>query len=53
MMPIVKVRMKRPEVYRNGGLTLTYDGQVGFVLEDADNPHNATIHADRVCSNCG
>jgi len=45
MMPIVKARMKQPEVYHNGGLTLTYDGQVGFVLEDADNPHNATIHA--------
>jgi tetratricopeptide (TPR) repeat protein len=45
MMPIVKARMKRPHVYRNGGLTLTYDGEVGFVLEDAENLRNATIHA--------
>jgi tetratricopeptide (TPR) repeat protein len=45
MMPIVKARMKRPEVYRNGGLTLSCDPHVGFVLEDADNPRNATIHA--------
>ena len=45
MMPIVKARMRRPEVYRNGGLTLTYDGGVGFVLEDTENPRNATIHA--------
>jgi tetratricopeptide (TPR) repeat protein len=45
LMPIVKARMKRPEVYRNGGLTLTCDPHVGFVLEDADNPRNATIHA--------
>ena len=45
MTPIVKARMKRPKVYRNGGLTLTYDGGVGFVLEDTENPRNATIHA--------
>jgi len=45
MTPIVKARMRRPKVYRNGGLTLTYDGGVGFVLEDTENPRNATIHA--------
>jgi tetratricopeptide (TPR) repeat protein len=45
MTPIVKARMRRPEVYRNGGLTLTYDGGVGFVLEDTENPRNATVHA--------
>ena len=45
MTPVVKARMRRPEVYRNGGLTLTYDGGVGFVLEDTENPRNATIHA--------
>jgi tetratricopeptide (TPR) repeat protein len=45
MTPIVKARMRRPEVHRNGGLTLTWDGQVGFVLEDTENPRNATIHA--------
>ena len=45
MTPVVKARMHKPQVYRNGGVTLTFDGQVGFVLEDADNPLNATIHA--------
>jgi len=45
MTPIVKARMRRPEVHRNGGLTLTWDGGVGFVLEDTENPRNATIHA--------
>jgi len=44
MTPIVKARMRKPEIYKTGGITLTYDGQVGFVLEDADNPLNATIH---------
>jgi len=45
MAPLVKARMRQPKVYRNGGLTLTYDGEVGFVLEDTENPRNATIHA--------
>jgi len=36
--------MRKPQVYRNGGVTLTMDEQVGFVLEDAENPLNATIH---------
>jgi tetratricopeptide (TPR) repeat protein len=45
LTPTVKARMKRPEVYRNGGITLTYDGEVGFVLEDTENPFNASIHA--------
>lgn len=45
MTPIVKARMKRPEVYHNGGLTLAWDGKVGFVLEDTENPRNATVHA--------
>jgi tetratricopeptide (TPR) repeat protein len=44
MMPLIKARMRRPHVYRNGGLTLTYD-QSGFVLEDAENPRNATVYA--------
>jgi len=44
MTPVVKARMRKPKVHRNGGVTLTYDEQVGFVLEDADNPFNATIH---------
>jgi hypothetical protein len=45
MTPVVKARMRQPKVYRNGGLTLTYDGQVGFVLEDTENRRNASIHA--------
>jgi tetratricopeptide (TPR) repeat protein len=45
MTPVVKARMRQPKVYRNGGVTLTYDPQVGFVLEDAENPFNATVHA--------
>ncbi len=45
MTPIVKARMRRPEVYRNGGVTLTYDGRIGFVLEDMENSSNATVHA--------
>jgi tetratricopeptide (TPR) repeat protein len=45
MTPIVKARMRHPRVHRVAGLTLTWDGEVGFVLEDADNPLNYTIHA--------
>jgi len=45
MTPIVKARMRQPEIHRNGGLTLTWDGEVGFVLEDKENPRNATLHA--------
>lgn len=45
MTPIVKARMRHPRVHRNGELTLTYDGGVGFVLEDKGNSRNATIHA--------
>ena len=26
-------------------MTLTWDGEVGFVLEDDDNPHNYTVYA--------
>ena len=45
MTPLVKARMRKPQVYHNGDVTLTYDEQVGFVLEDAGNPLNGTIHA--------
>jgi tetratricopeptide (TPR) repeat protein len=45
MSPVVKARMTRPKVHRNGGVTLTYDPQVGFVLEDSENPLNATVYA--------
>lgn len=45
LMPMVKARMKQPVVRRNEGVTLTYDGGVGFVLEDEENAHNATVYA--------
>jgi tetratricopeptide (TPR) repeat protein len=45
MTPIVKARMRQPRVYRNGDLTLTCDDQVGFVLENSENPRNGTIQA--------
>jgi len=45
LAPIVKARMERPTVYRTDAVTLTYDGQVGFVLEDADNSRNGTVYA--------
>jgi tetratricopeptide (TPR) repeat protein len=45
MTPIVKARMVHPHVYRNGDVTLTWDGQVGFVLEDAGNLRNYSIYA--------
>ena len=45
MAPVIKARMRRPQVRRVSGLTLTWDGEVGFVLEDADNPNNYTLYA--------
>ncbi len=45
LTPVVKARMKRSQAHRNGGLTLTYDGEVGFVLEDTENSRNATVYA--------
>ena len=45
MTPLVKARMRLPRVYRNGGVTLTYESEIGFVLEDTENPRNGTIHA--------
>ena len=45
MSPIVKARMTRRAVYRVGGVTLTFDGHVGYVLEDGENPLNGTVHA--------
>jgi hypothetical protein len=45
MTPLVKARMRLPQVYRNGGVTLTYESEAGFVLEDTENPRNGTIHA--------
>jgi len=45
MGPIVKARMRQPQVYRNGDVRLTFDPEVGFVLEDEGNIHNGTIYA--------
>jgi len=47
MAPIVKTRMKHPTVYRTDAVTLTYDGYVGFVLEDSENRRNVTVYAGR------
>jgi tetratricopeptide (TPR) repeat protein len=44
MAPIVKARMNRPRIFRNGGVTLTYD-PLSFVLEDTENPRNATVYS--------
>jgi tetratricopeptide (TPR) repeat protein len=43
--PVVKARMRRPVVLRSGSVVLTYDGTVGFVLEDEENEQNGTVHA--------
>lgn len=43
--PIVKARMKHPVVHRQGGVSLTFDPRVGYVLEDKENIRNGTIHA--------
>ncbi len=45
MLPVVKARMRRPEVYRNDSVTLSFSSEVGYVLEDTGNIRNATIHA--------
>jgi tetratricopeptide (TPR) repeat protein len=45
LTPIVKARMRHPQVRRVGGVTLTWDGEVGFVLEDDGNAHNYTVYA--------
>lgn len=45
LAPVVKTRMKHPTVYRTDAVTFTHDGQVGFVLEDAENRRNGTVYA--------
>jgi len=45
LAPVVKARMKHPTVYRTDAVMFTHDGQVGFVLEDAENPRNVTVYA--------
>jgi tetratricopeptide (TPR) repeat protein len=45
LSPVIKARMTRPLVRRCGDIVLTLDPEVGFVLEDGENPGNATIHA--------
>ena len=45
MAPVVKARIKRPTVHRTDAVTLTYDRQVGFVLEDAENRRNGSVYA--------
>ncbi len=45
LAPVVKARMEQPTVYRTDAVTLTYDSQVGFVLEDAENRRNGSVYA--------
>jgi len=45
MSPVVKARMRQPKTYRVGGVTLTFDGHVGYVLEDSENLRNGTVYA--------
>ena len=44
MVPLAKARMKRRRVTRNGAVTLTWDPDVGYVLEDTENPRNFSIY---------
>lgn len=44
IIPSVKAQMRRPRVYRNGGLTLTSDGKLGYTLEDSENRRNITAY---------
>jgi hypothetical protein len=43
LMPVIKERMWQPKIHRQGEVTLTYS-ETGFVLEDAGNPLNVTLH---------
>jgi len=45
VIPIIKAQMRRPKVYRNGGLKLTTDGKLGYTLEDSENRRNITAYA--------
>ncbi|MDI6769103.1 MAG: tetratricopeptide repeat protein [Anaerolineales bacterium] len=44
LLPLIKKRMRHPKIFRNGGLTLSCQSGVGYVLEDAENPLNGTIY---------
>jgi tetratricopeptide (TPR) repeat protein len=41
----VKRRMHRPQIVRNGQLSLTWEPDVGFIFEDKENAQNLSIHA--------
>lgn len=45
MVPLAKARMKKRRVIRNGAVTLTWDPNVGYVLEDKENPRNFSVYA--------
>jgi tetratricopeptide (TPR) repeat protein len=44
MLPIAKARMRRPHIHTQGSVTLTYDPQVGYLLEDKDNSLNYSLY---------
>jgi tetratricopeptide (TPR) repeat protein len=45
MVAQAQTRMHSPEVFHSGSVTLTIEGEVGFTLEDSQNPANVTVYA--------
>jgi tetratricopeptide (TPR) repeat protein len=45
MVAQVQERMHNPEVFHSGSVTLTVESEIGFTLEDSQNPANITVYA--------
>ena len=45
MVAQVQERMYNPEVFHSGSVTLTAESEIGFTLEDSQNPANITVYA--------
>lgn len=45
MVAQVQARMHSPEVFHTDSVTLTVESEVGFTLEDSQNPANITVYA--------
>ena len=45
MVAQVQERMHNPEVFHSGSVTLTAESEIGFTLEDSQNPANITVYA--------
>jgi len=43
MVAQVQERMHNPEVFHSGSVTLTVESEIGFTLEDSQNPANITV----------